>query len=251
MGNALFIPQPGFRFYFKAHPDYIFEIGSITYNAIRYAAIAGGKLFAITPNEFESRYTSGDILCVFAPDKLMINPKHSSEIHRRERYVISALRLLEYPTSDNLLSELIPKISAEIKDSNPPSSRTVARWVAQYKLALDNKLSLKHKSKGNFTLRFTPEIYQILNQAINEVYLKPEYRTGKDVQAYMLGRFMEQGIPLEQLPTLRSIQRHIKKLDPYIELKIKKGSRIAKKKFQAAGKSIISPFAMYDVDQEI
>lgn len=59
---------------------------------------------------------------------------------------------------------------------------------------------------------------------------------------------MEQGIPLEQLPTLRSIQRHIKKLDPYIELKIKKGSRIAKKKFQAAGKSIISPFALYMVE---
>ena len=99
MNNALFIPQPGFRFYFKEHPDYIFEIGSVTYNAIRYAAIAGGKSFSISPNEFESRYTSGEILCVFAPDKLMINPKHSIAIHRRERYVISALQLLQYPTS--------------------------------------------------------------------------------------------------------------------------------------------------------
>lgn len=45
MNNALFIPQPGFRFYFKEHPDYIFEIGSVTYNAIRYAAIAGVNHF--------------------------------------------------------------------------------------------------------------------------------------------------------------------------------------------------------------
>lgn len=248
MNNALFIPQPGFRFYFKEHPDYIFEIGSVTYNAIRYAAIAGGKSFSISPNEFESRYTSGEILCVFAPDKLMINPKHSIAIHRRERYVISALQLLQYPTSNNLLSQLIHHISAEIQDPNPPSSRTVARWIAQYKSALDNKLSLKHKSKGNFTLRFSPEIYQILNQAINEVYLKPEYRSSKDVQAHMLGQFIEQGIPLDSLPTRRCIQRYIKKLDPFIELKVKKGSRIAKKKFQAAGKSIISPFAMYMVE---
>ncbi|MDY6487769.1 DDE-type integrase/transposase/recombinase [Acinetobacter faecalis] len=248
MENALFIPQPGFRFYFKEHPDYIFEIGSVTHNAIRYAAIAGGKSFSIHSNEFESCYISGEILCVFAPDKLIINPKHSAEIHRRERYVISALQLLEYPTSDHLLSDLIPKISAQIKDPKPPSSRTVARWITQYKFSLDNKLSLKHKSKGNFNLRFSPEIYQILNQAIDEVYLKPEYRSSKDVQAHMLGQFMEQGIPLDNLPTRRSIQRYIKKLDPFIELKVKKGSRIAKKKFQAAGKSIISPFAMYMVE---
>lgn len=248
MNNSLFIPQPGFRFYFKEHPDYIFEIGSVTYNAIRYAAIAGGKSFSITPNEFENRFKKGEILCVFAPDKLMINPKHNSEIHRKERYVISALQFLKSPTSPQHLSKLIEQISTEIKDPHPPSCRTVARWVAKYKSFSQNKLCLQDKYIGNHHLRFPPEVYQILNQAINDVYLKPEYRTGKDVQAYMLGRFMEQGIPLEQLPTLRSIQRHIKKLDPYIELKIKKGSRIAKKNFQAAGKSIISPFALYMVE---
>lgn len=248
MENSLFIPQSGFRFYFKAHPDYIFEIGSITYNAIRYAAIAGGKSFSITPTEFESRYKLGEILCVFAPEKLIINSKYSSELHRKERYVINALQLLEHPTSINLLSKLIPQIASDINDLNPPSCRTVARWINKYQSSSQNKLCLQNKHSGNRSLRFSPEIYQILNQAINEIYLKPEYRSGKDVLAYMLGRFMEQGIPLEQLPTLRSIQRHIKKLDPYIEFKMKKGSRIAKKKFQAAGKSIISPFALYMVE---
>lgn len=248
MNNSLFIPQPGFRFYFKEHPDYIFEIGSVTYNAIRYAAIAGGKSFSITPNEFENHYKKGEILCVFAPDKLMINPKHNSEIHRKERYVISALQFLKSPTSPQHLSKLIEQISTEIKDPHPPSCRTVARWVTKYKSFSHNKLCLQDKYIGNHHLRFPPEVYQILNQAINEVYLKPEYRSGKDVQAYMLGQFMEQGISLDQLPTLRSIQRHIKKLDPYIELKIKKGSRIAKKKFQSAGKSIVSLFALYMVE---
>ena len=248
MENSLFTPQPGFRFYFKDHPDYIFEISSVTYNAIRYAAIAGGKSFSITPNEFEKRYKEGEILCVFAPNKLIINPKHSSEIHRKERYVTSALQLLKSPTSLQYLSKLIQQISIEIKDPHPPSCRTVARWITKYKNFSQNKLCLQDKYKGNHHLRFPPEVYQILNQAINEVYLKPEYRSSKDVQAYMLGRFLEQGIPLNQLPTLRSIQRHIKKLDPYIELTIKKGSRIAKRKFQAAGKSIISPFALYMVE---
>ncbi len=110
MDNSLLIPQPGFRFYFKEHPDYIFEIGSVTYNSIRYAAIAGGKSFSITPNEFENRYKNGEILCIFAPNKLMINPKYNSEIHRKERYVISALQVLKSPTSPQHLSKLIPAV---------------------------------------------------------------------------------------------------------------------------------------------
>src|SRR5690606_23312457 len=36
--------------------------------------------------------------------------------------------------------------------------------------------------------------------------------------------------------------------DPYLILKAKKGSRIAKKSFQASGKSLLSPFALYMVE---
>lgn len=47
MNNALLFRQV--FVYFKEHPDYIFfEIGSVTYNAIRYAAIAE-KSFSISP----------------------------------------------------------------------------------------------------------------------------------------------------------------------------------------------------------
>ncbi|KMU98869.1 DDE-type integrase/transposase/recombinase [Acinetobacter schindleri] len=248
MKKALFNPQPGYRFYFQEHPNYIFEIGSITHTTIRYAAIAGGKAFSIGLNDFENQYKAGEILCVFAPEKLILNPKYSTEIHRKERYIISALQKLKHPTCIKQLSLLIQKIAIEIKDRTPPSPRTVARWIFKYRSYSQNKLCLKNEYKGNCSLRFPPEVYQILNQAINDVYLKPEYRTSKDVQAYMLGRFMEQGISLDNLPSLRSIQKHIKKLDPYLTLKIKQGSRIAKKAFQAAGQNIISPFALYMVE---
>ncbi|RZG43275.1 Mu transposase C-terminal domain-containing protein [Acinetobacter wuhouensis] len=248
MENALFLPQPGYRFYFAEHPDYIFEIASIALNTIRYAATIGGKICTLDLNEFESRYKSGEIICSFAPEKLVLNPQCSQDIHRKERYVLTALQQLEYPTSLDQLSPLIQEIATSLDDKSPPSPRTVARWIFKYKSYSHNKLFLKNEHKGNHSLRFSPEVYQILNQTIDEVYLKPEFRTSKDVRACMLGKFVEQGIALNHLPSLRCIQRHIKKIDPYLILKAKKGSRIAKKSFQASGRSIISPFALYMVE---
>ena len=248
MENPLFLPQPGYRFYFSEHPDYIFEIASIALNTIRYAATIGGKICTLDLNEFENRYKSGEIICSFAPEKLVLNPQCSQDIHRKERYVLSALQQLEYPTSLNQLSPFIQEIATLIDDKSPPSPRTVARWIFKYKSYSHNKLFLKNERKGNHSLRFLPEIYQILNQTIDEVYLKPEFRTSNDVRACMLGKLVEQGIALNHLPSLRCIQRHIKKLDPYLILKTKKGSRVANKSFQASGRSIISPFALYMVE---
>lgn len=248
MENPLFLPQPGYRFYFAEHPDYIFEIASIALNTIRYAAIIGGKICTLDLNEFENRYKSGEIICSFAPEKLVLNPQCTQDIHRKERYVLSALQQLEYPTSLNQLSPFIQEIATLIDDKSPPSPRTVARWIFKYKSYSHNKLFLKNERKGNHSLRFSPEIYQILNQTIEEVYLKPEYRTSKDVHATVLGKLVERGISLNHLPSRRCIQRYIKKLDPYLILKAKKGSRIAKKSFQASGKSLLSPFALYMVE---
>lgn len=248
MENPLFIPQPGYRFFFAEHPDYIFEIASIKLNTIRYAATVGGKICTLDLNDFEKRYKSGEIICSFAPEKLVLNPKCSQEIHRKERYILSALQQLEHPTSPNQLSSFIQEIATSIDDKSPPSPRTVARWIFKYKSYSNNKLFLKNERRGNHSLRFSPEIYEILNQTIEEVYLKPEFRTSKDVHATMLGKLVERGISLNHLPSRRCIQRYIKKLDPYLVVKTKKGSRTANKIFQASGKSIISPFALYMVE---
>jgi len=248
MENPLFIPQPGYRFYFAEHPDYIFEIASVALNTIRYAATVGGKICTLDLNEFESRYKSGEIICSFAPEKLILNPECSQEIHRKERYILSALQQLEYPTSLNQLSPLIQEIATSIDDESPPSPRTVARWIFKYKSYSHNKLFLKNERKGNNSLRFSPDIYQILHKTIEEVYLKPEFRTSKDVHATMLGKLVEKGISLDQLPSRRCIQRYIKKVDPYLIVKAKNGNRTAKKTFQASGRNLLSPFALYMVE---
>ncbi|MDO7440024.1 transposase family protein [Acinetobacter baumannii] len=248
MPSSLFIPQPGFRFTFSNQEDYVFEITNVTYGQIRYAAVIGGKSFTLSSEAFGQYYKNDEIKCIFAPEKLIINPEKYSEIQRKERYVRSALYKLYEPTALIPLKKLIDEIATELGDQVPPSPRTVARWINKYRSSCHNNLSLSNSYKGNQSLRFPPAIYQIMSQGINEIYLKPEYRTSKDVQAYILGKLIEQGISTKYLPSRRTVQRYIEKLDPYLVTKIKKGNRIAHKAFQASGESCPSPFALYMVE---
>ncbi|MCH7333986.1 Mu transposase C-terminal domain-containing protein [Acinetobacter modestus] len=248
MPTSIFLPQPGLRFTFSNQDDYVFEITTITYGIIRYAAVIGGKSFTLSLESFEQYFKNDEIKCVLAPEKLIINPDKCSEIQRKERYVKSALYKLYAPTALIPLKNLITEVATDIEDQKPPSPRTVARWINKYRSSSHNNLSLSGEYKGNKTLRFPPEIYQIISQGIKEIYLTPEYRTSKDVQAYILGKLIEQGISTRYLPSKRTIQRYIEKLDPYLVTKIKKGSRVARKTFQASGQSCPSPFALYMVE---
>ncbi|MDG6745587.1 hypothetical protein QCF01_14440, partial [Staphylococcus aureus] len=90
MSSSLFIPQPGFRFIFSNQEDYVFEITTVAYGTIRYAAVIGGKSFTLSSESFEQYYKNDEIKCIFAPEKLIINPEKCSEIQRKERYIKSA-----------------------------------------------------------------------------------------------------------------------------------------------------------------
>lgn len=247
MKKMLLTPQPGFRFTID-NLDHVFEVTSVSYGMVRYAAVAGGKPFTILFTDFESRYQSGEIQCTFAPEKMIVNPEQCASITRKERYTRTAILRLFNPTAFKQLQIIIQEVAAEIDDATPPSPRTVARWIHQYRRSHHNMLSLSTQLSGNRTLRFSPEVYQILSRSIEEVYLKPEHRTSKDVQANMLGKFLEQNISTQHMPSLRMIQRYINKLDPYVVMKVKQGSRIAQKHFQAAGISTPSPFVLYYVE---
>ncbi len=247
MDKSLFLPYPGIRFIFTGH-DSEFEITSTNYGMIRYAAIAGGKPFSISIESFTERYTSGEIECIFLPTRELINPSKSAEIRRKERYVQAALGMLFYPTALEPLTDLIKNVALEIEDQSPPSARTVSRWIYRYRSNNNNALSLNNQFKSNNYLRFPPEIYQIILLGIHDVYLKPEYRTSKDVQAFILGKCAELGISTEYIPSCRTIQRYINKLDPFEVTKIKKGSQVAKKLFRAAGVSAPSPYVLYVVE---
>ena len=99
-------------------------------------------------------------------------------------------------------------------------------------------------NKGNCSLRFPPEVENFIFHGINEYFLKPrEMRSAKDVVAYIENESLNKSL-YSPLPTLRTIQRRIQKLDPYQVYRHKKGVRTANQHFQAAGKQLNSPFIM-------
>jgi hypothetical protein len=123
------------------------------------------------------------------------------------------------------------------------------RWIKLY-LDNDKDLYVLNKFKvGNKFLRFNIEIEQIITLAIKECYLEPkERRSSIDVIAFIKAKMLEQDINVNQCPSLRTIQRRIKQLDPYLVIRAKKGTRIANTTFKAAGIKKESQFVMAIVE---
>ncbi len=77
------------------------------------------------------------------------------------------------------LDENIPQ---EIQDKPKPSHNSVYQWIKKYKQSEGNIHSLvsNTKKKGNHQSRLQPEVYQIIEQAIDEIYLNRNQSSIKD-----------------------------------------------------------------------
>lgn len=241
MNTSIPIPSIGTRFLFRGSQ---FEISFIGHGICRYSAIAGGRIFQIPYHQFEEWYKSGLVEYEFNASNLLTSPEMTVSTIRKFRYVQAAITKLPYPTAVQPLTILIQQIAKEIQDQIPPSPRSVARWIRVYRLSNQCSESLEKKKSGNHYVRFSLEIERLIHQAIQAIYLCSERRDGKDVLAFVIGKAMENGWVSHKIPCLRTIERRINRLDPYVVINAKKGSRSARKLLKAAGQSIISPTVM-------
>ncbi|MCH4248515.1 MAG: DDE-type integrase/transposase/recombinase [Acinetobacter populi] len=241
MNMAIPTPNIGTRFSFH---DSQFEISFIGHGICRYSALAGGRTFQIPYDQFENWYQSGLVEYDFNASNLLVDPQMTANMMRKLRYVKTALTELPYPTAIQALTFLIQKVANELQDQIPPHPRTVARWIQTYRLNHQRTEVLEKKKSGNHYVRFSLEIERLIHQAIQEVYLCAERRDGKDVLAFVVGKAMENGWGSHKIPCLRTIERRINRLDPYVVINAKKGSRTARKLLKAAGQSITSPAVM-------
>lgn len=243
--NKIFTPKPGTRFSLYGAQ---FEITFASYGMIRYAASAGGQVYRVPLNNFMDLVSSGKIEGSFFSDDACINHSNVSEVIRKRRYIEAALVELTHPTSKSALEIIIKKISIDIDDKQPPSPRSVARWIRTYRLQ-ENEGAVNKVNSGNTCLRFSPDIEQLINDGIKNVYLTAERRSAIDVNSYVIGKAMEMGLCNQsgvgvQLPSARTIQRRIKQLDPYVVTRIKKGELAAQRMARAGGRKIISDAVM-------
>lgn len=260
MTDKNYIPRVGLRFTIYGSQ---FEITYVAAGMVRYAASAGGKPHRIPVESFMEMQALGSLTILNGELERMsgdgidrklpeMNEMETRATIRQTRYVEAAVTQLRHPCSQKQLGQLIPFLALELEDPAPPAPRTVAGWVRRY--FQENKTVTAFTSRGhlrgNRTLRFSPQIEILITEGIQQVYLQPERRHAKDVLAYVIGKLAEQGLlhahgSAVKLPSLRTIERRIKDLDPYVITMAKRGKVAADRVARAAGQQILSPRAMF------
>ncbi|WP_137009837.1 Mu transposase C-terminal domain-containing protein [Aquitalea aquatilis] len=258
--SQAYTPKVGMRFVIYGCE---FEITYVAHGWVRYAAAIGGKPYRIPYERFMEMQGSGSLQIQLQEAARLSAKDHTLKVSeqteeetqatiRRARYVEAAIAQLTHPRSIKQLTAFIPALAYQLEDVTPPSPRTVCLWVKKYFDAgriATTFVSQKCK-RGNRTLRFPPDVEILITEGIQQVYLQPERRDCKDVLVFIVGRLAELGMLTKEvsslrLPTLRTIQRRVKALDPYVVARARHGKEAAERVARAAGRQIISPRAMF------
>lgn len=131
--------------------------------------------------------------------------------------------------SKALLAKMIKEVAAENKDDNPPSVRQVQRWVKiwddQGSPSLEDVriLAPQFKRRGNREKYFHPDVEQIMEEVIEELYLQRTPEPIESLRQEIVRRvkamdfsgfdqkYMDGALP--KTPSWVTIQRTIKMLD--------------------------------------
>lgn len=238
MTATVITPQVGLRFELHGAE---FEVVFVVRGMVRYAATAGGRQHKMPLADFAELVRTNKIEVKSESVRRTVHAHNATALVRKHRYVEAVLRQLPHPTARQALNAVIQQVAAELSDPSPPTGRTVIYWLRTYELKGEQGLVRKNSS-GNRTLRFDPEVEQLIAQAIQEVYLKPERSSAVDVRSYVIGKLAEIGLCSAfhtdiRVPTLRAIQRRLKQLDPYVVIRAQRGELAANRYIRAAGRT--------------
>ena len=247
--DDLFInPKMGLRFSLVGS-DY--EVVFVHAGIVRYSAKSGGKIYRISLEKFNEKYSLGEIQVDIDATKSLLSEGEAQILMRKQAYIKRTIVNVTHLYSKSEIRIVIRDTAKEINDLNPPNPRTVMRWVEVYLDAGKDLYALNKFRTGNKFLRFSIEIEEIIQKAIQERFLAEQEKVScEDVYDYVKNNMINKNIDLNFCPSLRTIQRRINKLDPYVVLRAKKGARIANNILKAAGEKIYSPFflALVEID---
>jgi len=199
-----------------------YQITNVSYGIVRYSAIKGGNTFRVSGEQFSQIIDHEKFLWDDSNIPATVNIGNITNRCRRLSYVSAAIRELSNPYNERHLKKLIPIVASQINDDSAPSAKSVNRWVRKFQTGnptLENK-----RRTGNVALRYDPLIEQLILEAIQKIYLTKQRRSAKDVEAYLIGRLIEAGVMTTEretitVPTIRTIQRRIAMLDPYVVMR--------------------------------
>ncbi len=153
--------------------------------------------------------------------------------------------------------ETLRALCSELGDSNPPAPVTIYRWRIALEAAHGDVRALlpAYTRRGNRRRRMCPEILAVIERVIQERYLSPARPTTKVVHDGVgaeIRRMNAHRLPGEQLvaPTLRTIQREIKRLDKYEVVSARIGKRAADILFRPTGRGAEAQRPLHRVEMD-
>lgn len=225
----------GDRFKYR---DELYEICYIENETIRYSNSISGNMYFLTEYDLINKILNGDIKLT----NLSIPQFHKNkaltieEIFKYLNYVFSN----KIPCSIKHLKIAIINITKENPNLRKISASTLARYIKIYRDNSDSFHGFYQETGGNKSLRFPIEVEIIINEVILDFIKERENFSPTDAHLIIKDRILSLKTNAK-IPAKRTIYRRFKRLDPYIVVKNKKGSREANRIFKASGQSLISP----------
>ena len=159
--------------------------------------------------------------------------------------------------SESNLRPIVDDVAKRLRDPDPPSPRTVLRWIADY-LAYGQNLDAcvpQIKNKGNFTDRLVPDARKLLKETVEEYYLVDTRPTGVSVYVHVrraFARANKERPADDQLtcPSINSVYFEIDEIDRFTGEYCRVGPRSAHHLYRAVGTAPEAKFAneIWEID---
>lgn len=237
----------GDRFKYR---DEFYEICYVENEIIRYSNFINGNMHFITKDNLIQKILNGDIKLT----NLSIPQFHKNkaltieEIFKYLNYVFSN----KVPCSIKHLKIAIINITKENPNLRKISASTLARYIKIYRDNSNSFHGFYQGIGGNRSLRFPVEIEEIINEVISDFIKERENFSPSDAHLIIKNRILALN-PNAKIPCERTVYRRFERLDPYIVIKNKNGSKEANRKFKASGQSLKSPglLAIVQIDTHV
>ena len=229
---------------------------------LNFRVVETGNPLVLTEDEFDQAYANGDL--VFCDEDLIIDQQTN-----KEQQKISVDLLTSAEREETLKREKLVKLISKRREfgftlkqaardaitrcaeSDPSYTRVGTRQGIRYynmwkrSGCCFDALIPRYCNRGGRGAQMSPEVYDLFNETVQQVYLQRTRGTMAKVHSELRLRISRLNAERPEnlwlrCPSVRTVQREINRIDPYLRMSARYGSRAADKEFGAANKGLIA-----------
>ncbi|WP_420429588.1 Mu transposase C-terminal domain-containing protein [Kordiimonas sp.] len=228
------------------------------------------KRWAESRFEIERQFFAGELILLVGSDKSngtpiapldMLSEEQLAIVRTREQYMLELDKLVPSVSIRSCFPDVVGRIATKLNDPTPPSRSTLSDWYGRWMKAGKSPAALapRHSRRGKQKTVMSPEVEQIISEVLEEKYLIRERPCLKHVaKTYVLPALVKENTSRAKedrfkIPSLTTIYRYVRTLDPYQVALKREGKAAADQKYRhiGAGVKIEAPLDCVLVDHTV